>query len=124
MSPEVIPGSHEDFGGDDTKFPGGGNHHHSSNQQWTDALVREVESSTSLATTKPKHIQNDARSGVSIFSTPPEIVLYTNGFGNSQAVRRMRHGYPPESRREADRPLELEVLNKGRRFLISSSEDR
>ena len=52
-----------------------------------DLPARNTEKSTSLAAAKPNNIENGARSGVRLFFTPPEIVLYTNGFDNSQAAQ-------------------------------------
>ena len=57
-----------------------------------DFLAQEAEMSRSLATAKPEYIENDARSRVSFLFTPPETVLYTDGFDNSQAAQ------PPQVR--------------------------
>ena len=43
--------------------------------------------SRSLATAKPEYIENDARARVSFLFTPPETVLYTYGFDDSQAAQ-------------------------------------
>ena len=48
--------------------------------------VQQVETQTSLAAAKPKHTENYARSKVSIFFTPLEIVLCSNGIDSSQTV--------------------------------------
>ena len=66
MTPEAIPGSHEDFQGGENTLPGGGNNYHRSTQQWADA-VAQATTSTGLAPTKPDNIENNNQSEVSIF---------------------------------------------------------
>ena len=89
VTPEAAPESHQDpYGGENT-FLGGRNDYHQSTQQWTDTLAQEAEASTSLVTTKPVYIENESRSEVSeCFFTPPKIMLYNNGLGNSRPVPR------------------------------------
>lgn len=89
MTPAVTPENHQDQYGGENTFPGGRNDYHQSAQQWTDTLAQEAEASTSLVTTKPTYIENETRSEVSeCFFTPPKIVLYNNGLGNSRPVPR------------------------------------
>ena len=89
VTPETAPESHQDSYGGENTFLGGGNDHHQSAQQWTDILAQEAEMSTSLVTTKPNFIENETRSEVSeCFFTPPRVMLYNNGLGNSQPVPR------------------------------------
>ena len=85
-SPDNNPGTYED----PDNFPGGGINNHQSAIQWTDNLVQEAESSTSLAAAKPENIKNNVWPEVSDFFTPPEIMLYTNGSDNSQTIQPLR----------------------------------
>jgi len=66
-------------------FPGGGHNNHQSTSQWTGGPAQEAEPSMSLVIAKPDSIKNDTPSEASGFFTPPEIMLYADGFSNSQA---------------------------------------
>ena len=71
-------GRYDDGGHDHSD---GGPHNHQSTEQSTN------EPSTSLATAKPKHIEDEIQPEVSDFFTPLKIVFYNNGLDNSQVTR-------------------------------------
>lgn len=55
-------------------------------EERTNVSAQVAEMSTSLAAAKPKNIKDNVWSEASNFFTPPEIMLYINGFSNSQAA--------------------------------------
>ena len=74
----------------DNNFLGDGTNDHQLTEQWADTSVQRAEVSTSLAITKPNHTENNNQSEVSIFFTPLETMLCSNGLGDSQAVQLRR----------------------------------
>jgi hypothetical protein len=58
--------------------------------EWPNVSAQVAEMSASLAAAKPESTKDNIWSEVSFFFTSPEIILYTNGFGNSQVAPSLR----------------------------------
>lgn len=77
VSPDILPGTNEYFGGGGTAIPGGGNNYHRSTERWTDDLVREARNVNELGSSQArKYIEQPPVGGKYFFYPARNRTLY------------------------------------------------